>query len=62
MSKIKPILEKIKTSTKCSLKCAKLMKNQVVTENKTFWVKQYHEAIKYCKLKNNLPSIIPMRL
>ena len=35
MSKIKPMLEKIKTSTKCSLKCAKLMKNQVMTENKT---------------------------
>ena len=24
--------------------------------------KQYYEAIKYCKLKNNLPSKIPMRL
>ena len=56
MSKIKPLLQKTKTSTKCSLKCAKLMTNQVMTENKT------HEAIKYCKLKNNLPFTIPMRL
>ena len=35
MPKIKPMLQKTKTSTKYSLKCAKLMKKQVVTENKT---------------------------
>ena len=35
MSKIKRILQKTKTSTKRSLKCATLMKKQVLTENKT---------------------------